>query len=118
MHPRARFEFSTRRLRPAGSGGSRAAGARPTLAQSEISGMKLCLIGKYPPIEGGVSTLTYWMARGLAQRGHDVHVVTNADEVEATFRMTLEADDEPLLELTSESSGGRVRVYQPEPFSP
>ena len=50
--------------------------------------MKICILGKYPPIEGGVSTQTYWLARGLAQRGHHVHVITNADEVEDMFRMT------------------------------
>jgi hypothetical protein len=40
--------------------------------------MRLCLIGKYPPIQGGVSARTYQLAHGLARRGHDVYVVTNA----------------------------------------
>jgi glycosyltransferase involved in cell wall biosynthesis len=48
--------------------------------------MRLAIIGKFPPIEGGVSAQTYWTALDLAQRGHEVHVVTNASEVESGFR--------------------------------
>lgn len=48
--------------------------------------MKLVIIGKFPPIQGGVSTQTYWTAVDLARRGHEVHVITNADEVEFGFR--------------------------------
>jgi len=48
--------------------------------------MKICFIGKYPPIEGGTSSRLYWLARGLGLRGHEVHVVTNALEVEGEYR--------------------------------
>ena len=48
--------------------------------------MNICILGKYPPIEGGVSTHTYWLARGLAGRGHQVHVVTNADDIDSSTR--------------------------------
>jgi glycosyltransferase involved in cell wall biosynthesis len=48
---------------------------------------KLCLIGKYPPIQGGVSRMTFWMTRALADAGIEVHVITNADEVEDDFRI-------------------------------
>ena len=74
--------------------------------------MKICLLGKYPPIEGGVSARNYWMARGLAERGHQVFVVTNASEVEDSFRMQLTDQDERLLEPRFEASGGCVRVVQ------
>ena len=47
--------------------------------------MRICLIGKYPPIQGGVSMRTYWSAHGLAARGHEVHVVTNAKEASRRF---------------------------------
>ena len=30
---------------------------------------------------------TYWSAHALAARGHEVHVVTNAKEVQPPFRM-------------------------------
>ena len=49
--------------------------------------MKICIIGKYPPIQGGVSMRTYWHAHGLATLGHEVHVVTNAKEAVSPFRM-------------------------------
>jgi glycosyltransferase involved in cell wall biosynthesis len=48
--------------------------------------MKILIIGKYPPIEGGVSAHTYWLARSLGERGHQVAVVTNAWRVEAGYR--------------------------------
>lgn len=79
--------------------------------------MNICILGKYPPIEGGVSTHTYWLARGLAERGHQVHVVTNADEVEEMFRITLGPEDWPWYEPQFEAGGGQVRVVNPEPFS-
>ncbi|WP_245604490.1 glycosyltransferase [Nocardioides aequoreus] len=77
--------------------------------------MRVCLVGKYPPIEGGVSTTTYWIARGLAARGHEVHVVTNADEVEPRYRIRLEAADAQMLQARFEG-GGSVRVHHVEPF--
>ena len=73
--------------------------------------MRICLLGKYPPIEGGVSATNYWTAYGLAQRGHEVHVVTNAFEVEPNYRMALCPDDEPWLEPVFEETGGFVKVY-------
>ena len=53
--------------------------------------MRICAIVKYPPIQGGVSAQSYWLCRGLAEAGHDVHVVTNADEVEGDYRLVLTA---------------------------
>lgn len=55
--------------------------------------MRICIIGKFPPIQGGVSMRTYWTAYALAARGHDAHVVTNAEEVRAPFRMHMRAQD-------------------------
>ena len=70
--------------------------------------MKICFIGKYPPIEGGVSTRNYWTAYALAQRGHEVSFVTNAGEVEDRFRIRLAADDAGWYEPRFER--GFVRV--------
>lgn len=78
--------------------------------------MRICIIGKYPPIHGGVSAQTYWLARGLASRGHEVHVVTNAGEVEDNFRVLLEEEDRELYEPRFEQ--GFVRVWNTEPFGP
>lgn len=55
--------------------------------------MRICLIGKFPPIQGGVSGTTYWLARRLAQAGNEVHVVTNAAEVEQEYRVQLSSTD-------------------------
>ena len=44
--------------------------------------MRICILGKFPPIEGGVSHQTHLAAHELARRGHDVAVVTNAAQVE------------------------------------
>lgn len=60
--------------------------------------MKICVISKYPPIEGGVSSETYWMCKALGERGHEVFVVTNAWEVERDYREQIKKDELPLLE--------------------
>ncbi len=49
--------------------------------------MRVCIISKFPPIQGGISSKTYWLARGLAEKGVVVHVVTNADCVEKEYRI-------------------------------
>jgi len=48
--------------------------------------MRLLVIGKCPPVQGGVARLTYATCLELARRGHEVHLVTNADEVEPFYR--------------------------------
>lgn len=74
--------------------------------------MKICMIGKYPPIEGGVSMQNYWLCRSMAERGHQVFVVTNAEEVEASFRIYLEPEDRRWLEPQCEA--GFVQVKNTE----
>jgi len=76
--------------------------------------MKICLIGKYPPIEGGVSASTYWLAHGLAKRGHEVYVVTNADEVEDDYRMRFQPGDEQHYAPVFPEVKGFVRVVNSE----
>ncbi len=38
---------------------------------------KIALLSKYPPLEGGIAAKTYWLAHGLAARGHEIHVITH-----------------------------------------
>ena len=57
------------------------------------AGKTILLIGKYPPIEGGVSAHDYWLAQAFAELGYNVIVLTNADEVEDTDRMRLAPGD-------------------------
>lgn len=79
--------------------------------------MKACFLIKYPPIEGGVSMRGYWMARDLAERGHQIYVVTNANEVEDEYRMYMDEDDRQWYEQHFESSGGFVKVRHTQPLS-
>ncbi len=75
--------------------------------------MNLCFITKYPPIQGGVSAQCYWAARGLAERGHLVRVVTNANEVEDIFKIDLSPDDRAIngpYQPQFPGTGGRVDV--------
>ena len=75
--------------------------------------MKICIIGKYPPIQGGVSMRTYWHAHGLAALGHEVHVVTNAKEAFSPFRMYMRAEDWARCEASY--GAGSVTVHWTDP---
>lgn len=48
---------------------------------------RITIVGKYPPIQGGVSASVYWTSLALARDQHEVQVVTNAEEVETEFRI-------------------------------
>lgn len=74
--------------------------------------MKILIIGKFPPIEGGVSAQTFWLARALAKQGHEVNVVTNALEVEPTFGQCLEGIDTNWLSI---DRPGKLRVHYTKP---
>jgi glycosyltransferase involved in cell wall biosynthesis len=71
---------------------------------------KICLIGKYPPIQGGVSRQTYWLARCFATLGNEVHVVTNSDEVELDYRIYMPKAENEKLECKFDN-GGFVKLY-------
>jgi glycosyltransferase involved in cell wall biosynthesis len=75
--------------------------------------VRICLIGKFPPIQGGVSARTYWTAHGLAARGHEVHVVTNAKEARPPFRMHMRQQDWQRCEATY--GVGSVTVHWSDP---
>jgi len=72
--------------------------------------MKICFISKYPPIEGGESSKAYWLIKGLGEEGHEVHIITNAWEVEKEYREKIETDD---LELYHPKN---VYVHNTDPF--
>jgi glycosyltransferase involved in cell wall biosynthesis len=75
--------------------------------------LRICVIGKFPPIQGGVSMRTYWTAHALARRGHDVHVVTNAKEAIAPFRMHMR--DEDWQRCGGSYDAGSVTVHWTDP---
>ncbi|MBD9450275.1 hypothetical protein IB244_01595 [Rhizobium sp. RHZ02] len=57
--------------------------------------MHVLLLGKIPPIQGGVSRSTWLAACDFLDAGHSIDVISNADAMEYGFRqMTMEADDE------------------------
>lgn len=74
--------------------------------------MKICFIGKYPPIQGGVSRDNLWASYALAQEGHNIHIVTNAQEVEYQFR-TLEGfyKNHPTESLRTTNNGSVITHY-------
>lgn len=72
--------------------------------------MRVLVVGKYPPIQGGTAAKTWMICRWLAQAGHEVHVVTNAQEVEEDYREVFLEGDE-LLAAGADPSGGRVTVH-------
>ncbi|MEN6436961.1 MAG: glycosyltransferase [Syntrophobacter sp.] len=43
---------------------------------------KIVSIGKFPPLQGGISSKAYWFANAMAKRGHSVHVVTELTGVD------------------------------------
>jgi glycosyltransferase involved in cell wall biosynthesis len=75
--------------------------------------LRICIIGKYPPIQGGVSMRTYWHAHGLAALGHEVHVVTNAKEATSPFRMYMRPEDWARCEASY--GAGSVTVHWTDP---
>ncbi len=79
--------------------------------------IKACFIIKYPPIEGGVSKRGYWTACDMAERGHQIFVVTNANEVEDAYRIYMDDDDQDWYEPYFEASGGFVKVRRTQPLS-
>src|SRR5260370_21113228 len=76
--------------------------------------MKIGIYEKYPPIEGGVSMRKYWLAHGLAQLGHTVHVITNAKEVNLPYRMFMR--DEDWARCYGQYGAGSVQVHWTESY--
>lgn len=72
--------------------------------------MRICFITKYPPIEGGESSKSYWLARGLGKKGVKVYIITNAWEVETEFREKMEVEDLYFYQPKN------VKVFNTDPF--
>jgi len=77
--------------------------------------LRICIIGKFPPIQGGVAARTYWLAHDLASRGHEVHVVTNAKEAAPPFRIHMRRRDWKRCEATYDA-GGSVKLHWTDPL--
>jgi len=68
-------------------------------SRSASNGMKILMISKYPPIEGGVSSRNYWLAKALGDRGIEVSVITNALACEEEWRAGLDMGDVASLKM-------------------
>lgn len=55
--------------------------------------MHLLIVGKFPPMQGGVSSATFWAVRQLVDAGHRVTVLTNAEETEIGYRELMLEED-------------------------
>jgi thiopeptide-type bacteriocin biosynthesis protein len=71
--------------------------------------MRVCFIGAYPPELGSASQQAYWAAYGLADRGHQVLVVTAATSCQAH----LDERDIASYQPRFAASGGSVQVLCP-----
>jgi glycosyltransferase involved in cell wall biosynthesis len=82
--------------------------------------VRICIIGKFPPIQGGVAVRTYWIAHDLAERGHEVHVITNAKEASPPFRIHMRRQDwkrcEGSYPAEGSGSGGSVTLHWTDPL--
>ena len=82
--------------------------------------MRICIVGKFPPIQGGVAVRTYWAAHNLAARGHEVHVVTNAKEASPPFRIHMRRQDWKRCEASYPAVGsapaGSVTLHWTNPL--
>jgi glycosyltransferase involved in cell wall biosynthesis len=74
--------------------------------------IRICFISKYPPIEGGVSSLTYWLAKALGKKGHEVHIITNAWEVEAEYREKIDP-----VEINNQYQPKNVYIHHTTSFT-
>ena len=54
---------------------------------------EIIYISKYPPLEGGIASKTYWLTNALARSGHTIHVVTDAVAVDT--HLTIPNADHP-----------------------
>jgi glycosyltransferase involved in cell wall biosynthesis len=84
--------------------------------------MKIMIVGKFPPIQGGESTKAYWLARGLGALGHKVTVVTNPEELDGRYLCQIEPPQIDQLqprnvEIKSVPKSGPMNVIPPyEPY--
>lgn len=74
--------------------------------------MRILMVVKYPPIQGGVSIQNYWLAQTFAELGHGVIVLTNANEVEDEYCIQLDREDR--IKLTGFRKTGSIRVVSTE----
>ena len=53
--------------------------------------MIILYINKFPPLEGGIASKTFWLTNALARSGHAIHVITDASDVDT--HLTIQGGD-------------------------
>ena len=74
--------------------------------------MRIALFGKFPPIQGGVSSQVYEFAEAARGSPHEVHIFSNANEVEAGVRAVLSQEDIDRMEQLRQ----HVRIHFTAPL--
>jgi len=89
--------------------------AAPTASGIVTSKLKrrIVVVGKFPPIQGGTSSSTFWATVALATAGFEVHVVTNSDQISPTFRQRLLTADKHFVSNELRDLG--IFVHQVNP---
>ena len=54
--------------------------------------MKILLIGKYPPMQGGIASKTYWLYKNLEKKGFEFKIVTWRDDIYSVQDLGDDAD--------------------------
>jgi glycosyltransferase involved in cell wall biosynthesis len=58
---------------------------------------RIAILSKYPPLEGGIAAKTYWLARGLANRGHEIHIIADGLDVGGKYRIKYDGEPAKML---------------------
>jgi glycosyltransferase involved in cell wall biosynthesis len=70
---------------------------------------KIASIGKFPPLQGGISSKAYWFANAMAKRGHMIHMVTERTDVDEVYA---------IAEVDSIPCHPNVIIHRPEEVIP
>jgi len=70
---------------------------------------RIICISKYPPLEGGIASKTYWLCSALAEKGHAVHVVTDPQDIDAEYCSPV---------LDTENSEKNIHIHRPQEITP
>ncbi|MGJ8694179.1 MAG: glycosyltransferase [Thalassotalea sp.] len=58
-----------------------------------MGNMKILIVGKKPPLQGGTALDTWRFARDMVSRGHEVFYLSNAGDASNNYKMWYSADD-------------------------
>lgn len=70
---------------------------------------RIICISKYPPLEGGIASRTFWLCRALAEKGHSVHVVTDPEDIDADYCSPVS---------DAENSEETIHIHRPQEKTP